>query len=70
MTTLEKNKLKKKIERQQAKQDKLFGNYGLSQKKATKVKFSNNGLWRHNNITQVNEFQVVINGKLYTKKVR
>lgn len=64
------DKLRKKIERQQRRQDKLFGNYTLGVKKAKQPKFSQNKLWSYNNIDQRNEFEIVVGGKLYKKVVR
>ena len=70
MTSLEKNKLQAKIAKQQAKQDDLFGSYTLGQKRVSRVRFSNNGLWKHNDLDKNTLHEVVINGKIYKKLVK
>ena len=49
MTELEKNKLKKRIARQQAKANDAMSRFTTgSGKKGQVVKFSQNRLWKHN----------------------
>ena len=70
MTQLEVNKLKAKIAKQQDKENKKSWNYVGSQKKASRVTYSRNGLYRHQNIDTKEIFEVVINGKIYKKVVK
>ena len=49
-----KTKLQQKIERQQRKQDMLFGNYSVGQKKSTTRRvYSKGNLWNHQNLPRI-----------------
>lgn len=66
MTQVEINKLKKRIERQQANEYRKAGNYSVGVKKAKGTKFSTNNLWNHNHIPMSSTHEVVINGSIET----
>ena len=55
-------KLQRKLERQQKKQDELFGGYKLPQKSSTTRRVHSKGnLWNHQNLNRVkSDIEIII----------
>ena len=54
MTEQERNKIKKRIARQQAKQNEMAGNYKCGQKSSTTRRSHSRGnLWRHHDLDKI-----------------